>query len=135
MSRKRCSTLGMNMNKVTRMMSDIIQVALTFTCSKSTIETLEKDMKYVQSWQNNTRATPLTSFWCLNISQTLFWCFHCWLWPMNADWEPVTFLKFASTLSPQKIVSVFVMTSFSGVTIWESASLAHYFEGIKMVFL
>ena len=26
-------------------------IQLTFTCSNSTIETLEKDVKYVQSWQ------------------------------------------------------------------------------------
>ena len=34
---------------------------LTFTCSKSTIETRENNVKYVQN--KNTRTTSLTSFW------------------------------------------------------------------------
>ena len=37
---------------------------LTFPCSKSTIETLEKSVKYVQSNNKNTRTTSMTSFWC-----------------------------------------------------------------------
>ena len=37
---------------------------LTFTCSKSPIEALEKGVKYVQSYKKNTRTTSLTSFWC-----------------------------------------------------------------------
>ena len=36
---------------------------LVFTCSKSTIETLEKSVKYVQSSKKDT-TTPMTSFWC-----------------------------------------------------------------------
>ena len=36
---------------------------LKFTCSKSTIETLVKSVKYVQS-NNKDTTTPMTSFWC-----------------------------------------------------------------------
>ena len=34
----------------------------TFSCSKSTIETLEKDVKYIQVNNKDTRTTPLTFF-------------------------------------------------------------------------
>ena len=37
---------------------------LTLTCSKSTIEALEKGVKYVQVNNKNTRMTSMTSFWC-----------------------------------------------------------------------
>ena len=38
---------------------------LTFTCSNSAIETPEKGVKYVRSYQNkNTRTTSMMSFWC-----------------------------------------------------------------------
>ena len=40
---------GQFWNSLTLFIIDITQ--LTFTCSKSTTETLEKGMKYVQSWQ------------------------------------------------------------------------------------
>ena len=40
---------------------------LTFTCSKLTIEALEKGLKYIQVKKKDTRAT----------SVTLFWCFYC----------------------------------------------------------
>ena len=39
---------------------------LTVTCSKSTIETLEKGKKYFEVNNKNTRMTL-----------TLFWCFYC----------------------------------------------------------
>ena len=35
------------------------------TCSKLTIETLEKGAKYVQTNKKDTRTTLITSFWCL----------------------------------------------------------------------
>ena len=37
---------------------------LTFTCSKSTTETLEKGVKYVKVNNKKPRTTPLASFWC-----------------------------------------------------------------------
>ena len=37
---------------------------LTFTCSKLTIEALEKGLKYIQVKKKDTRATSMTSFWC-----------------------------------------------------------------------
>ena len=42
---------------------------LTFTCSKSTIETLEKGVKYGRSYNENVRTTSLmTSFWCFFVN-------------------------------------------------------------------
>ena len=41
---------------------------LTFTCSKSTIETLEKGVEYVQKGNNeNTRTTSMTLFSTVSI--------------------------------------------------------------------
>ena len=37
---------------------------LTFTCSKSTTETVEKGVKYVKVNNKKPRTTSLTSFWC-----------------------------------------------------------------------
>ena len=42
-----------------------INSQLAFTCSKSTLETLEKGVKYIQSWQY-TRMMSLASFWCFH---------------------------------------------------------------------
>ena len=39
---------------------------LAFTCSKSTIEALEKGVKYIQINNKHTRTMSLTSFWCFN---------------------------------------------------------------------
>ena len=36
---------------------------LTFTCSKSAIETLEKDLKYVKKNKKNTRTTSTSFCW------------------------------------------------------------------------
>ena len=46
---------------------------LSLTCSKSTIETQQKSVEYIQSYSNNKniRTALLMSFW--------FWCFHCLL--------------------------------------------------------
>ena len=44
-----------------------IYFQLTFTCSKSTIETLEKGVKYA-----NNKSTTMTS-----PEQRTFWCFYC----------------------------------------------------------
>ena len=67
---------------------------IKFTCSKSAIETLETDLKFVQSNDKDNRTTSTMSFWCLfcyfwtyfanqkdilNKFYILFWCFHCWL--------------------------------------------------------
>ena len=43
---------------------------LIFTCSKSTIETVEKGVNMFKFNNKNTRMTSMTSFWC----------FYCWLW-------------------------------------------------------
>ena len=49
---------------------------LPFTCSKSRIETLEKDMKYVQSYQQKyKKAVLLFLLLTLNIVHTFFRCF------------------------------------------------------------
>ena len=52
---------------------------LTFTCSISTVETLEKGVKHAKINNKNTRTT----------SVTLFWCFYCKLWtyftPFSSD--------------------------------------------------
>ena len=64
---------------------DIILIELTkltFTCSKSTIETLEKGVKYVQKntkkYQNDAIDVVLMSLLLtLNIFHTFFYCFHC----------------------------------------------------------
>ena len=63
-------------------------------CANSTIETLEKVVKYVILNDEDTRTTSMTSFWCLyyyllslslsceHISQ-LFLQFIHWLWTIN----------------------------------------------------
>ena len=38
---------------------------LAFTCSKSTIEMLEQGVKSVKSYNEDTRITSVTPFWCL----------------------------------------------------------------------
>ena len=47
---------------------------ITFTCSKSTIETLEKGEKYVQNWQYRQQndAILVSIFLTLNIFHTFF---------------------------------------------------------------
>ena len=50
---------------------------LTCTCSKSTIETIEKDVKYVRSYQV---FVLLTS----NVFHTLFYSFYCWI--LTSKW-------------------------------------------------
>ena len=45
-----------------------------FKCSKLTIETLEKDVKYALSCNDVVLVSLLITF------SHLFFCFHCWLW-------------------------------------------------------
>ena len=52
----------------------------TFTCSKTTIETLEKGMKYLQRWQWKHQNDVKCRSSVLNILHTFFQCFCCWLW-------------------------------------------------------
>ena len=53
---------------------------LTFTCSKSTTETLEKGVKYVHKVNNkNIITTKMTSFWC----------FYCQLWTYSTLIVPI----------------------------------------------
>ena len=53
------------------------------TCLKLTKETLEKGVKYVQSYlkkhQNDAKDVVLVSLLTLNIFHTLFLCFYCQL--------------------------------------------------------
>ena len=60
-------TIKMKMND-----SEIKITQQTFTCSNSTIETLEKSVKYVQINNKNTRTTST-----LNIIHTFFLCSCC----------------------------------------------------------
>ena len=59
----------------------IFKSNLTFTCLKSTKETVEKGVK-IKVNNKNTRTTSFTVFLLLvsNISHTLFNCFLYWLW-------------------------------------------------------
>ena len=41
---------------------------LTFTCSKSTIETLKKSLKYVESWQLSFSSVSIVDFEHVNVS-------------------------------------------------------------------
>ena len=55
---------------------------LTFTCSKPTIETIEKGVNMLKVNHKNTRTMSMTSFWCFllltfNIFHTFFYCFYC----------------------------------------------------------
>ena len=43
----------------------ISQYQQTFICSKPTIKTLEKGVKYVKVNDKDTRTTSMTSYWCL----------------------------------------------------------------------
>ena len=54
----------------------------TNTCSKATMETLEKGVKYAQSWRKrhlkDVIDVVLVSLWLtLNIFCTFFYCFYC----------------------------------------------------------
>ena len=57
---------------------------LTFTCSKSAIETLEKDLKYVKKkqkkHQNDVDVVLLVLLLTKNMFQNTFWCFYSLLW-------------------------------------------------------
>ena len=54
-----------------------------FTCSKSTIETLGKGVKYIQS-----------QHWIHQSSMTTFWCFYCWLWIYFTSFPSVSIVDF-----------------------------------------
>ena len=60
------------------------QSQLTFTCSKSTIETLEKGVKYVQINHKDIKTTSMTSFWCL----------YCWLLTYFTPFSSVSIVDF-----------------------------------------
>ena len=57
---------------------------LTFTCSKLTIETLEKGVKYIQINNKNTKTMSLTSFWC----------FYCKLWTYFSSFSSACIVNF-----------------------------------------
>ena len=52
-------------NDTFQLSNTVAHLPAKFTCSKSTIETLEKGVKYVQVNNENTRTTSMTSSWCL----------------------------------------------------------------------
>ena len=65
--------------------------AITVTCLKSAIETLEEGVKYVQDWQlkhqNNVNDVVLVFLLLtLNILHTFFLMFQMLLWTSNINW-------------------------------------------------
>ena len=56
-----------------------IPTQLVFTCSKSTLETLEKGVRYVQCYQKKHQKDVIDVLvfllLTLNIFHTFFWCF------------------------------------------------------------
>ena len=70
--------------KICLCLLDPIVTKLTFTCSKSTRETLGKGVKYVQLNNKNTRTMPMMSF-C---------CFHCYVWTYFTPCSNVSIVDF-----------------------------------------
>ena len=73
----------------------LINSQLTFTCSKSTIEALEKSVKYVQSHNKNTKTTSFEQ--------------------MNASWvcQSATFWQFVSKILVRKVLSWLLWIGFT----------------------
>ena len=69
---------------------------LIFTCLKPTIETSEKDVKYIQRRQENTRTTSVTSLW---------W-FYCWLLTYFSSFSSVSIVDFEQVNVSWKMLSV-----------------------------
>ena len=75
---------------------------LTFNCSKSTIETQEKGVKYVLSYNKNTRTTTMPKLLCNFIEITLRHGLHSGALIVNSEHISQLFLVFLLLLSAIK---------------------------------
>ena len=80
------ATYHINVNVDVEHIGWISLIQSTFTCSKSTMETLHKlTIKSAERWCQWRRFCVFISF--LRRLYTLIWCFHCWLWASKSRLE------------------------------------------------
>ena len=97
-------------NHISFSLSERVLSQLAFTCSKLTIETLQQDVEYVQSYNKDTRTTPSMPKYDFNKVAQLnwnrtsawmasFWCLYCQLWTYSTSCCSVSIVNFEHVIA------------------------------------
>ena len=83
--------------------------------------------------------------WKHHTNVSLFWCFHCWLWRSDADWNSdkgviVLHLIILSVSCDQRILWIVIqrlpfVPRNTFLTVWKATFLTNNFNGVQQFFI